>query len=130
MPTLVLAIGALLGFVNQQAGSTSPMLRVPALIAALILVAQGTLQLQRARSGEAPPADHDAVRVSVPGDEAELVETNESGSSSQIMMFVMFLAIWLGLASLLHPDAPSQLLLLSLVAAFLLFSEAYRTLRG
>ncbi len=49
-PCVVMAFGAYLGLVNQSAQDTSGWLRVPAMLAALILVAQAILEVQQIRS--------------------------------------------------------------------------------
>ena len=69
-PVLTVVLGALLGAENLNAPEASGWLRVPALIAALILVAQGLLDFENARrehtsAREAAAAERAAARLSV-----------------------------------------------------------------
>jgi hypothetical protein len=157
-PIVVMAFGAYLGLVNQAATGTSAWLRVPALLAALILVAQGILGVQQHRAtgiiaephqqdievdatsaevvawspkelqapGRAQHRDAPApVQIKVTGEEASVGVREKP----QTIYFVMALAVWLGLASLANPAAPKSLLVMSLLAAFLLFAEAWQMMR-
>ncbi len=77
-PIVVMAFGAYLGLVNQSATGTSGWLRVPALLAALILVAQGILSVQKLRS---PPSEDGSDRpLEVDAAAAEVVawQTHQS----------------------------------------------------
>lgn len=162
-PVVVMAFGAYLGLVNQGATDTSGWLRVPALLAAFILVAQGILGVQQHRATgviampeepkdemqapsaevvvrEVPSADVDApgkarhrdvpvqIKVTGAGGETPSVAAGIR-EKPQTIYIVMGLAVWLGLASLANPAAPKALLVMSLLAAFLLFAEAWQMLR-
>ena len=65
-PVVVMAFGAYLGLVNQAATGTSGWLRVPALIAALILVAQAIHEVQQLRAPRAATG-HEAAVVDAAG---------------------------------------------------------------
>lgn len=159
-PIVVMAFGAYLGLVNQAATGTSGWLRVPALLAALILVAQGILGVQQHRaSGVIMEPEHRDIEVQetstdvvhqnrargdvdAPGRaqhrdvpvqiKVTAVEEDAGGGlreKPQTIYVVMGLAVWLGLASLANPAAPRALLVMALLAAFLLFAEAWQMLR-
>lgn len=145
-PLVVLVLGATLGLVDQQATGTSGWLRVPALVASLILVAQAILTIETRRHTVEEPDEIvtesteivvQQVTVSRPGLYQPPPTTQETTTTTkkvregpQVMYFVMGLAVWLGLATLANPSAPRDLLLLSLLASFLLFAEAYKQMRG
>ena len=145
-PIVVMVLGVVLGLVDQRASAASGWLRVPALVAALILVAQAILTIENRRRAVADVRADEIVTESTevvtvqqvtlanpgmavykgaPGGSSETVTTTKKvREGSQVMYFVMGLAVWLGLATLANPEAPKNLLLLSLLASFLLFSEA------
>jgi hypothetical protein len=133
-PILIIVIGLALGLVDQTASDVSGVLRVPALIAALILVGQGLNLLDLARQPEA--VDESAGRVAVgagapgvPGGVNRGIDPDaeDDGSGSAAMArAVLLLAIWLGLATLAYPTAPVSLVLLSLLAAYLLFARGWK----
>jgi hypothetical protein len=50
----------------------------------------------------------------------------ESGSAGTAARLVLILAIWLGIATLVYPSAPLSLILLSLLAAYLLFARGWK----
>jgi hypothetical protein len=144
-PLLIIVIGVALGLVDLTASEVSGMLRIPALIAALILVGQGLTLLEQARQQgtvtrvieEREPADdigddptvlpaNSPRKIVIAGDD----EDGESGGRAPTRAYVVLgLAIWLGIATLAYPTAPVQLILLSLLSAFLLFATAWRTLQ-
>jgi hypothetical protein len=152
-PVVVMIFGAMLGLVDQTATETSGWLRVPALIAALLLVAQAILDFQVRKQEWTDPS---AEPVTVPA-RALVVRQADSGGventrraqyrqaaisvratvasasvreNPRLIYFVMVLAVWLGLATLANPSAPWPLLVLSLLAAFLLFAEAWQMVRS
>ncbi|MBK6874587.1 MAG: hypothetical protein IPG94_25340 [Kineosporiaceae bacterium] len=147
-PLVVLTLGAGLGLVDQRAIGTSGWLRVPALVASLILVAQAILIIETRRHDAEEAASDEIVAdsidvvahplpvgrpgaltpVSVPSPDEPPAKRMREGP--QVMYFVMGLAVWLGLATLANPRAPRLLLTLSLLASFLLFAEAYKQMRG
>lgn len=150
-PLVVMVLGVTLGLVDQQATQTSGWLRVPALVASLILVAQAILTVEQRR--HTPEQTHRDELVSEstevvtvqqittmspgmathsgqPAAKETVTTTKKVREGPQVMFFVMGLAVWLGLATLANPDAPRNLLLLSLLASFLLFAEAYKQMRG
>ncbi len=155
-PMVVMSFGAYLGLVNQAATDTSGWLRVPALLAALILVAQAIHEVQQLRTPSRSGAGREVAEVHTPpGTDVVTVvpmEIQAPGKAvhrdgpvqvkadrhedpvgvrekPQTIYIVMGLAIWLGLASLSNPGAPKSLLVLSLLAAFLLFAESWQMLR-
>ncbi len=151
-PIVVMVLGVVLGLVDQRATTASGWLRVPALVAALILVAQAILTIENRRRVVVDLREDDIVTESTeivtvqqvtlanpgmavykgaPASSSETTTTTTKvREGPQVMYFVMGLAVWLGLATLANPGAPKNLLLLSLLASFLLFSEAYKQMRG
>jgi hypothetical protein len=143
-PFLLLCLGLLLGVVNQSAREVSGMLRVPALIAALILVGQALIAFDTERR---PPRrevvvipETVTVQVESPGRATSRETTTRVVSSVRdnvavakdsrwILLAGIVLSIWLGMASLADPTAPPLLLSLALIAAFLLFADSWRNLR-
>lgn len=100
---LALATGALglaLGIANQDAVGTDMSLRVPALLAALLMVGQAVLNLTRVARGVQP------VKRRV---------------SPAVPAALIGLGAWLGWADL-RIDAPDALMQLSLASAFVLFA--------
>jgi len=147
-PILLLSLGLLLGIVNQTAREVSGVLRVPALIAALILVGQSLMMFDQPEPAPQrdvvvlPDGDQVTVRVDGPPGRATYRETTQrvagavrenvsAARDTKIVVWLgLILAVWLGLATLANPTAPWLLVLLSLLAAFLLFADAWRSLRG
>jgi len=151
-PLVVMVLGVTLGLVDQQATHTSGWLRVPALVASLILVAQAILTVEQRRHTVDRHAREEfvsestevvtvqqittvsnpgmAVHGGMPSAKETVTTTTKAREGPQVMFFVMGLAVWLGLATLANPGAPRNLLLLSLLASFLLFAEAYKQMRG
>ncbi|MFN8080247.1 MAG: hypothetical protein U0Q19_11850 [Kineosporiaceae bacterium] len=149
-PLVVLTLGAGLGLVDQQAMGTSGWLRVPALVASLILVAQAILIIETRRHDAEDDAEDEIVAdsidvvahplpvgrpgaltpVPIPAPDDDQPRAKRMREGPQVMYFVMGLAVWLGLATLANPRAPRLLLTLSLLASFLLFAEAYKQMRG
>lgn len=151
-PIVVMVLGVVLGLVDQRATTASGWLRVPALVAALILVAQAILTIENRRRVVVDLREEEIVTESTeivtvqqvtlanpgmavykgaPASSSETTTTTTKvREGPQVMYFVMGLAVWLGLATLANPGAPKNLLLLSLLASFLLFSEAYKQMRG
>jgi hypothetical protein len=167
-------LGIALGAVNLAAVDAPGMLRIPAFLAALILCAQGPVDIgefNREKEGiiAAEKAAHkeweerqenggrlltDEQNAERPTDgqqghaaggpasktEAETRHLNEQVKKQEAearvragavadsrggLITVALLAIWLGLATLNYPAAPSLLLWLSLVASFLLFVSVW-----
>jgi hypothetical protein len=142
-PLLIIVIGIALGLVDQTSSEVSGMLRIPALIAALILVGQGLNLLEdvrnareveevleeereRAPAGAAEAAAPPSPQVVVAGATDDVVEPRRTPTRAY---FVLGLAIWLGVATLAYPTAPLQLILLSLLSAYLLFAKGWRTMQ-
>jgi hypothetical protein len=153
-PVVVMFFGAMLGLVDQTATETSGWLRVPALIAALLLVAQAILDFQvRKQEWTDPPSQSVVV---TPGSQLVVRQADSGGvenprkatyrqaaisvratvanasvrENPRLIYFVMVLSVWLGLATLANPGAPWLLLVFSLLAAFLLFAEAWQMVRS
>ncbi len=147
-PILLLSLGLLLGIVNQTAREVSGVLRVPALIAALILVGQALMMFDQPAAEPSrdvvvlPDGDQVTVRVEGPPGRATYRETTQrvagavrenvtaARDTKLVIWLGLVLSVWLGLATLANPTAPWLLVLLSLLAAFLLFADAWRSLRG
>lgn len=132
-PILIIMIGLALGLVDQASFGASAVLRVPALIAALVLVGQGVNLLSLARQSEVVvPSEPVAVGASkAPGSVNRGVDPGadeEGASSGGMAKLVLLLAIWLGLATLANPTAPVSLILLSLLSAYLLFARGWKVL--
>lgn len=156
-PAVLMAFGALLGLVDQTATETSGWLRVPALIAALLIVAQAINDFQVRRQEwlnqpePQPPVEDEPAELTA-GDVTVVVAPSSPGRARfrdapsaparavavvgaarenvRVIYFVMGLSVWLALATLANPGAPALLLVLSLLAAFLLFAEAWQMLRS
>ena len=145
-PLIIIVIGLALGLVDQTSSEVSGMLRVPALIAALILVGQGLNLLEDARNARGTQVIEERQTVPVgaddPGGSAAATVTtrrvvvpggpDEGGEGPRPpnrAYLVLILAIWLGVATLVYPTAPLQLILLSLLSAYLLFAKGWRTMQ-
>jgi hypothetical protein len=142
-PVIVIVIGLALGLVDQTSSEVSGMLRIPALIAALILVGHGLNMLEdisNARKYEEAAAAAERRPVSVgapepatqpqvviPGSGEETVEQTRTPTRAYL---VVALAIWLGIATLAYPTAPLALILLSLLSAYLLFAKGWRMMQN
>jgi hypothetical protein len=113
---VVLVLGVMLGIVDQGSAADAG-LRIPALIASLLLVADSINILLAA--GRGPVGE---VPAPAPGSGPEQV-------SSTIPLVLLALAVWLGIATLNY-DAEGQLITMSLIAAFLIFSRGLADLPG
>jgi sulfite exporter TauE/SafE len=159
LPALSVLLGALLGLVNLNSPEASGLLRVPALLAGLILVAQGLLDFENGRRAHAArlptPETHLAALnpvappVVLNRDDVVVLENRQpSGGvvveqaqaqalaastavreSRGAVVAVLALAVWLGLATLSYSNSPASLLRLSLLASFLLFASAWSMLQ-
>ena len=164
LPALSVFLGALLGLENLNSPEANGWLRVPALLAALILVAQGLLDFENGRraramhlpapEGSLPALNPSAPAVVLNADDVVVHETRmppgavalEQAIQAQALaarlvagtavresrgavVAVLVLAVWLGLATLNFSTAPTSLLRLSLLAAFLLFASAWSMLQ-
>jgi hypothetical protein len=136
---LTIALGIALGLANQGASGTAMALRVPALLAALLMVGSGVQNLTKnlpkqqdvelIAEGESGPRGRElAVVRPMPARPAvTAVAVKPSPSTLTVPIVVMVLAAWLGLADLRVP-APPTLSVLSLVAAFALFALGWQLL--
>ncbi|GAB3280601.1 hypothetical protein [Kineosporia babensis] len=128
----VLVLGILLGMADQQADGAGMMLRIPALIAALIMVAQGIQLILRGLPRE---TEVEVVEVVDDTDPAharttvrprpwatQMAAFRTDPGSAGMPALVIVLAIWLGLATLRIDDAPANLSNLSMLSAFVLFA--------
>lgn len=130
---LVLVLGLALGIANQGASETEMVLRVPALLAALLMVGQGVMDIRKnmprrqvemvQESGESGPRGRElaVVRPMPPQQPVTVIATKPSPSTLSVPLTVMLLAAWLGLADL-RVEAPASLSTLSLISAFALFA--------
>ncbi|MDQ1294995.1 MAG: hypothetical protein QG608_2880, partial [Actinomycetota bacterium] len=131
----LMALGVFLGLSDQSATGTSGGLRVPALVAALLLVAQGFDMLLRTDT-----VNHRTVlggagelhRRNTALGRARTVQARTTAAGRRIESAVacglLLLAVWLGLATLKYAEAPRFLGSLSLVASFLLFAFGWQVL--
>jgi hypothetical protein len=136
---LTLVLGICLGIANQGAGGTSMALRVPALLAALLMVGQGIVDLRknlpRQQQVEVLPEPDSGsrgrelavVRPLPPRQPVSIVTTRPTPATLSVPIGVMLLAAWLGLADL-KEASPQSLTVLSLVAAFALFALGWSLL--
>jgi len=132
----VLLLGVLLGVSDQQAEGTGMLLRVPALIAALIMAAQGVQLILRGLPrqtevevvevvDETDPAHPQvSVRPWAAGVEALRTDPGPAGLSA----LVIVLSVCLGLADLRVDDAPGLFSGLSMLSAFVLFAIGWTLL--
>ena len=128
----VLVLGVLLGITDQQAESTGMGLRVPALIAALIMVAQGIQLILRGLPRQTEVEVVEVVDDSDPAHprttvrprpwSAGMAAFRTDPGSLGLPILVIVLAIWLGLACLRINDAPDNFSNLSMLSAFVLFA--------
>jgi hypothetical protein len=141
---VTLMLGILLGVTNQAADGVGMGLRVPALLAALLMTGQGVVDLKRhwprevrvVRRRETPEQDGNNVRLSTELDKVrplppprpvtvELVRP--TAPNLAVPITVMVLAAWLGLADL-RVEAPTSLTVLCLISAFALFALGWSLL--
>jgi hypothetical protein len=145
--TVLLAFGLLLGLVDLISTFAPLHLRVPALVAALLLVAEGwdshptisTWSRGGSRSAEpaagpAPevPATNRAsgrpvIPVSV-GRPADASKALRARTTSTVAAVILVLAVWLALASLVSALVAPALAAMSMVSAFVLFAHAWTLL--
>ena len=141
---LVLVLGALLGVANQDASRTSMTLRVPALLAALLMVGQGAVASKRTLPARQRRTVSHSRTVDQRGQavreapRATVTEINQravpaaavrpTAATLSVPISVMILSAWLGLADLTVDDAPAMLSVLSLIAAFTLVALAWSLL--
>jgi hypothetical protein len=130
---LTLILGLALGVANQGAGGTAMALRVPALLAALLMVGQGVNDLRKnmphRQEVEVLPENDPGVRgreLAVvrplpPKTPVTIMATRPSPATLSVPLTVLILAAWLGLADL-RIHAPASLSVLSLISAFALFA--------
>jgi hypothetical protein len=130
---LTLFLGFALGVANQGADGTDMALRVPALLAALLMVGQGINDLRknlpRQQHVEVLPEPEQGVRgreLAVvrpmpPKQPVSITTPRPTPATLSVPLTVMVLAAWLGLADL-RVAAPTSLSVLSLIAAFALFA--------
>lgn len=134
-----LVLGVALGVANQGAGGTEMGLRVPALLAALLMVGQSVVDLRRnlpRRRVELVPEQGEpgsrgrelsVVRKMPPSPPVNVVTPRPTTSTLGVPIAVMVLAAWLGLADL-RVEAPASLTALSLISAFALFALGWSLL--
>jgi hypothetical protein len=142
---ITLILGIMLGVANQGAEGTGMGLRVPALLAALLMVGQGVVDIKRHLpkrriveesdtllvddgSGSGPRATELAVvRQLPPPPPVTASVVRPTPVNFSVPITVMVLAAWLGLADL-RVEAPTSLMVLSLIAAFALFALGWSLL--
>ena len=141
---ITLALGILLGVANQGAEGVGMGLRVPALLAALLMVGQGVVDIKRHLpkrriveesdtllvddgTGNGPRATELAVVRQLPPPPVNAVVVRPTPVNLSVPITVMVLAAWLGLADL-RVEAPPGLMVLSLIASFALFALGWSLL--
>ena len=136
---LFVVLGIALGVANQGAAGTAMALRVPALLAALLMVGQGVVyigknlprqQIETVPEGSDPGVrgrELAVVRPIPPAPPVQVLATKPSPSTLSVPLAVMFLAAWLGLADLREP-APDSLTVLALISSFALFAIGWSLL--
>jgi hypothetical protein len=147
-PVVLLGFGLFLGLYDLMALEASGLLRVPALIAALIITADGITQLEalgasksEAEAEAEAAADADAAAAQTepvpPGRAAHrhpvaTTVTPEAPSTSNrgpaLAYSVLVLAIWLGVASLGSSSATVTLRMTSFLAAILIFYRGWQAI--
>jgi hypothetical protein len=120
---IALGLGVALAAQNLLSPGVSWFLRLPALIAALLLGAQGLIALRV----DPVPEPRDRVVDENPPHGASGVAAGTENPGTGLLL--VGLAIWLGVGALAIPTAPLMLSILSLVAAFLLFTEGLQSSR-
>lgn len=140
-PLVSILLGAALGLVDAASSGSAMGLRVPALLSAFLMVAQGMLDLNRNRqqgSNQSGPPDMVQGRVVGPGSQAlqphgdlprepvymPPVSARATKESLTVPLLVLGLAVWLGL-SVIALDGDGLLRTLSLLSAFLLFNNGW-----
>lgn len=133
--SLVLILGLALGIANQGANGTEMALRVPALLAALLMVGQGIVDirknmprrhLQVMPEPDSGPRGRElaVVRPRPVQPPVTVLTTKPSPSTLSVPLSVMLLAAWLGLADL-RVVAPASLSALALISSFALFAMGW-----
>jgi hypothetical protein len=140
---VTLLLGILLGVTNQAADGVGMGLRVPALLAALLMTGQGVVDLKRhwpkqvrvVVKKEAVREDGTVARTTelapvtpLPPPRRVAVEVvRPTAPNLAVPITVMVLAAWLGLADL-RVEAPTSLTVLCLISAFALFALGWSLL--
>lgn len=128
----VLLLGVVLGMFNL-ASNAENSLRIPALLAAMLLFASSLSEI--VYESKTAAADDDEPEEDVPAGRAVMRGSSmppaagPPARSPMIPILVLSLAIWVGIAALLNPEAEQTLRGLSLLAAFLLCYNAISELR-
>lgn len=146
LPVLLIALGFLLGWADQNATSLKNDLRFPAMIAALLLFGQGGAEIlswlqTKSEEGKAADARAKELEEQLPPEEpapaptappaarlmsrSSITPTAPSGAST-LAVGLMGLGVWLGLETLYVEKLP--VVTLSLLAAFLLFTFGWKLL--
>ncbi len=142
-------LGVALGLQDIYSPQASGWLRVPAMVAALLLVAHGVYEINKRGQGDdaaAAAAAAEAQRGAIADITTTETITYASGNrytrtrkttspppqreNAGIMQAVLVLALWLGVATLASAAAAPLLAILSLVASYLLFNAAYQALQA
>jgi nitrate/nitrite transporter NarK len=142
---LTVLLGVALGIANQGASGVDMALRVPALLAALLMVGQGVFDIKRHlprrrvieetpervivddSGGGARSTELAVVRNLPPPQPITPVAVRPTAATLSVPIIVMVLAAWLGLADL-NVSAPASLSVLSLIASFALFALGWSLL--
>jgi len=147
-PSLLLVLGAALGAATQMSPAAAMGLRVPALFAALFMVAQGLYEVERVRRRR-PPSGDGTAGTAASGDgvdgltagmetarpmyraTAPTAAASRDKARAAIPALLMGLAGWLGLAVLSGAGNDAvPLSVLATLSAFLLFAIGWQVLLG
>jgi hypothetical protein len=139
---VTLVLGACLGIADQSAAGTPMGLRVPALLAALLGVGQGVVDLARhwpkrrvveteviLENGEGVRSRELAVVRPIPPQKVVTAATTRPTTATlAVPVSVMALAIWLGIADISIKSTSPTLTALSLIGSFALFALGWSLL--
>jgi hypothetical protein len=134
----MVVLGSVLGASAQMSTGAQMGLRVPALFAALLMVAQGLLELDRnrrqmARAELTAPIvtpSGEVVPVSRAGYLPSTASAQPGPQHAALPTTLMGLAGWLGLAVLVTGGSAVTLSVLATVGAFLLFAMGWQAMLG
>ena len=137
-PVFMVVLGGVLGASTQMSTGAQISLRVPALFAALLMVAQGLLELERNRR-QIARAERSAPIVTPSGEVVQVSRADYLPSSvsappgpqhAALPTTLMGLAGWLGLAVLVTGGSAVTLSVLASVPAFMLFAMGWQAMLG
>lgn len=138
---LTLILGLALGLSNYGAGTTPMQLRFPALLAALLMVGQGVVDLRRILAPrprlqpipnpDPPVRGRELPAGSSPASNAVVTSVRPvkpTPGTLAVPLTVLILATWLGYEDLVTNHVPGDLGLFSVIASFALFALGWSLL--